>query len=627
MDVRRRGRARRDQAARRDAPTSAADVGSGAQPDLPALDPAALQAEAPGMAALAEGLPAPIEPASAGATGETTHSATERHMVGSAAIITVGSLLSSLLGMVRLETINAFFYGGASGAFTFALRPIQQISDLLVGGSVSGALIPTFVDYAKDDDRAELRHIACTVANLVAILMTVALVGVALGAPYFIPFETAKFSPADQRLTIQLVQIAALSLLGLGLYAVGSALLYALKEVVYPAFATGIYHIGVIVCGILVLLYALHSAGVPLSAALHGDASNPAIALARQMGARGLAAGAAIGAAGEFALLLPGLRKVLRHWTPVLDLRHPAVRQILRLYAPLLTGLILSVLAQNLDSTLMGSTPGGAEQNTTSFWSAVTLIQFPVGLVSAALSFSVLPVLAGASNERDHAGFKRTLVLGMRLGLLLMVPAMVGLLVLGTPIMALLFQHGTCGTGCTYRNVLALRNMAYQLPFIAFDQLLIAAYYARKNTLVPMLVGIASIGCYVAVAVPFYGSVGLPALALANAVQNSSHAIILFVLLTLAMGDLGLRALASGTLRIALAALGMAAAGLGVLALLSHLNPRLFTVSTTGGAALLFVLAGGAAVAVYFALAWLLRIPELSLLGGIVRKRLGRARS
>jgi putative peptidoglycan lipid II flippase len=203
---------------------------------------------------------------------------------------------------------------------------------------------------------------------------------------------------------------------------------------------------------------------------------------------------------------------------------------------------------------------------------------------------------------------------------------MVGLLVLGSPIMALLFQHGTCGAGCTYRNVLALHNMAYQLPFIAFDQLLIAAYYARKNTIVPMLVGIASIACYAAVAVPFYGSVGLPALALANAVQNSSHAVILFVLLTLAIGDLGLRELANGTLRIALAAVGMAVAGLTTLTVLSRLDSHLFTVGTTGGATLLVVLAGAAATAVYFVLAWLLRIPELSLLGGIVRKRLGRAR-
>src|SRR6185437_10289650 len=60
-------------------------------------------------------------------------------IIAAAAIIMTGQLLSSVLGLVRIETLNVLFYGAASGAFIIALRPIQQISDLLVGSSVSGA--------------------------------------------------------------------------------------------------------------------------------------------------------------------------------------------------------------------------------------------------------------------------------------------------------------------------------------------------------------------------------------------------------------------------------------------------------------------------------------------------------
>ena len=564
--------------------------------------------------ALAAGEPAPASEASAG----------HRRVVKSAAIIMLGNLLSSVLGMVRIETINALFYGAASGDFTTALRPVQQVSDLLVGGSVSGALIPTFVDYSSPDRREDLRHVYCSVANLVALLMALAFVGLAVAAPFFVPLETGGYSPHDRQLTVQLVQIAALSLLGLGLYLVGSALLYALKVVVYPAFATGIYHVGVIACGTLVLVYALHRAGLPLAAGLHAGSSDPTVAVAREVGARGLAAGAALGAAGEFLLLLPALRRVIVHWRPVLDLRHPAVRQILRLYAPVALGLVLSVAAQNLDVTLLNNTPGGPQKNITSYWSAVTLIQFPVGLVAAALSFSVLPPLAAAATVGDLAGFKRTLSLGFRLGLLLMIPAMVGLLVLRVPIMALLFEHGACDAGCTYRNVLALQNMSYQLPFIALDQLLIAAYYARKNTVVPTLVGVASIACYAVVAVPFYHTVGLPAMAFANAVQNSSHAVILFVLLTLAIGSLELRGLVGGLARLGLAAAGMTAVCWILLALLPRLSASLFSLQHLAGQLLTVLLVGGAGTCVYFVLAAWLRVEEVHTLGTIVRRRLSR---
>lgn len=562
---------------------------------------------------------------SAPSTTADVRDAAHHRIVSSAAIISLGSLLSSVLGMVRLETINALFYPLAQGAFVTALRPIQQLSDLLAGGSVSGALIPTFVDYSARERRDELRHVYSTVANLVALVMIVSLVGLALAAPYFIPFETQKFTPEDQQLTVQLVQIASLSLLGLGLYFVSSALLYALKEAVYPAFATGIYHVGIMVCGILVLLFALRQAGIPLSTALHHGAETSALHAARMMGARGLAVGAAIGAAAEFLLLVPALRKVLRVWRPVLDLRHPAVRQILRLYAPIAVGLVISVAAQNLDISLFGRTPGGAEANTASFANTQTLVQFPVGIVAMALSLAVLPALAAAASANDTARFKRTLGLGFRLGLLLMVPAMTGLLVLGTPIMALLFQHGTCFHACTDRNVLALQNNVYQLPFIALDQLLIAAFYARKNTIVPMLVGIASIIFYAAAAVPFAQSIGLPALSFANALQNTSHAVILFGLLSLAIGNLGLRDMASGLARIGLAALAMAGVSWLVLAALPRISSTLFSLDAISGQILTVVLAGGAGVVAYFGLALALRVAEVRMLGDIVRRKLGRA--
>jgi putative peptidoglycan lipid II flippase len=543
--------------------------------------------------------------------------------VASAGIIAVGQLLSSVLGFVRIAVLNVLFYPVASGPFVTALRPIQQINDLLVGGSVSGALIPTFVDFSADGQRDELRRIYSTVVNLVLIVMAVAALGVIVAAPAFIPFETQKFTPADQQLTILLVRIAAFSLFGLGLYAATSALLYGLKHVVFPAFATGVYHIGIVGCGIVALLLAAGSLHLPLGSVLQSGGAGPAVLQARSLGARGLALGAAVGALGEFLILLPGLRRARVMWRPALDLRHPAVRQILRLYGPIAVGLIISVLYQNLDVTLIGRTPGGAEANATALASGTVLTQFPVGLVAAALSFAVLPPLTAAVTRADIGDFKRTLRFGIRLGLLLMVPAAVGLYVLRVPIAAMLFQHGACDAGCTYRNTLAIQNYAYELPFIVLDQLLIAAFYARKNTLVPNVVGVVSIAFYVVVAVPFGRSIGMPALAFADAAKNTGHALILLVLLTLAIGSLGMRDLLGGVGRLLAAAAAMALVAWGALQLLPRLAPSVFTLSTTGGRVALVAAAGGASAVVYFVVVAALGVAELRVAGSIVRARFG----
>ena len=569
----------------------------------------------------------PVVSAAAGQGDESAQAgagaSSRRRILTAATVIMVGSLLSSILGMVRIEALNIFFYGAASGAFVIALRPIQQLSDLLVGGSVSGALIPTFVDYSKPEQREELRRVFNTVFNLVVILMALAVGVLVIIAPTLIPFYLTKESHADQGLTVRLVQIAALALFGLGLYAATSGLLYALRDVVYPAFATGIQHVGVIVIGLAALVAGALIVGVTPLGAIFSHQTGGTLDMARTIGAYGLAAGLVIGALCEVVILIPGLRKAHIHWRPVLDIRHPAVRQIIRLYAPIAAGLIISVAQQNLEIYLLGHAPGGVAENATALQSATTLVQFPTGLVAAALSFAVLPPLTDAANRNDTADFKRTLILGFRLGLLLMIPACVGLIALRTPIMALLFQHGTCDAGCTVRNALALQNYAYQLPFLALDQLLIAAFYARKNTIIPVVVGVISIGFWALVAVPFATTIGLPAIALANAALNSGHAIILLGLLTLAIGNLGWRELSNGLARIVLAAIAMGLVCWGGLVLLPHLSAHLFTLDNLRGQALTVILVGGVASVVYFALVAALRVEEVGMLSGIVRARLG----
>jgi putative peptidoglycan lipid II flippase len=556
-------------------------------------------------------------------TAPEAESASGRQVVRSAAVSTIGTLLGSALGFVRLIAINLLFYGGASGAFTTALRPVQQISDLVVGGSVSGALIPTFVDYGQEERRAELRTVYNTVATLVTILMVLACAGVVIAAPYFVPLETQRFSPADQQLTVRLVQIASVSLLGLGLYAVGSALLYALKQVVFPAFATSLYHLAIIICGSVVLVWALYQAGLPLDAALQPGAGNSLIEMARAQGAHGLAIGAAVGAAAEFLLLLIPLRRILKVWRPALHLRHPGVRQVMRLYGPLLFGLFITLIMQNIDVTLMGLTPGGAAQNATSFANAIPLIQFPLGLVAAALSFSILPVLVAAANKNDLIGFKRTLTLGFRLGTLLLAPAAVGLFLLAKPIMTLLFQHGACDSGCTYRNVLAVQNLSLQIPLAAFNLLLIAAFYARKNTITPALLLLVSMGCYLAIAVPFAPTIGLPAIAFANSLALITYTVLMYITLSLSIGALNIRQQIDNLWRLALAAAGMALVIWVSLQYLETLDISYFSEKIAIGRLLTIVVVGLAGSASYFLLAAALRVQEIKMAGSMLLRRVG----
>jgi putative peptidoglycan lipid II flippase len=252
---------------------------------------------------------------------------------------------------------------------------------------------------------------------------------------------------------------------------------------------------------------------------------------------------------------------------------------------------------------------------------ATLLIQFPGGLVASALSFAVLPTLTAYMRDNDLERFKSMLLLGFRLGLLLMIPAAAGLIVLQLPIVQLLFMHKNFTYDQAVLTGIALQNYSYQLPFLAIDQLLLAAFYARKNALLPVIVYIVSILGYLAVALPFWQTVGMPALALANAAQNIMHAIVLFILLRRAIGSLHLRGILPALLKILVATVVLVVVAWGVQ---YGLGQILSSIDTFVRSLIIVVVAGGVAGGIYFGLLILLKVEEVSLLKGAVMAKLGR---
>ena len=530
-------------------------------------------------------------------------------IVKSASLVALGNLGSSVLGMVR-QSFIASTGAAISGPFLSAISPAQKFNDFIINGAVPGALIPTFNDYAAPEKREELRRLVFTIVNLVLLVMGVSSIIYFFIAPWFVNSVLARgYTPTERLLTLQFTRIIFFSLLALGPFSVLQAALYAQKEFGWTSVATAAYHggiiVGAIVTSILGRLY---------------------------FGEYGLAFGVILGTMGEVALLIPGMRKTHLKYMFVLDLKHPALSKILKLYGPVAFSFFVTACFGFLDQFFATQTPCasfmshthqvcGAE-NFSAMNFATLLIQFPGGLVASALSFAVLPTLTTHIREGESERFKSTLLLGFRLGLLLMIPAAAGLIVLQMPIVNLLFHHGGFTSDQARLTGTALQNYSYQLPFLAIDQLLIAAFYARKNTLIPVTVGAVSILGYLAVALPFWKTVGMPALALANSVQNTTHALILLVILRMAVGSLNLTGILPALLKILLATAIMFAVAWGIQ--LGLANIGLFSLSTFSGSLLTVIVAGGIAAAVYFGLVVVLKVEEVTMLKGAVMAKLGK---
>lgn len=537
-----------------------------------------------------------------------------------ALILMMGSVASRLLGVVREQVIAGLFGATAiTDAFTAASRLPTTVYDLLIGGMISAALVPVFSDYV-DGPRSELSRLVSSVTNLLVAMLAVVLGGLYLLAPWLMRFYAAGFDENTQRLSVELVRFMLPAVLFMGLSGVLTALLYARRRFGLPALAMSGYNGGIVL---------------------------GALAFYLPLGVGGLVAGVVAGALLQLVVQLPAWRGLSYRlgW----DLSQPALRRLIVLYLPVAAGLVVSAVGIAIDSNLVSRT---GEGNMAAMRFATTLIQFPLGLVAAATSFALLPILSrqasalagppeteplfetarqesaigdqpplltssalGRADPLSSGGeYKATLALGIKAMLILILPASVGLVVLREPLIRLLFQHGAFDAEATARTATAFLFYAPGLPAAAVDQLLIFAFYARKNTIVPVLVGVVGVLIYLATGLALLGPMGMPGLALANSVQWIGHALIMAGLLWRALG--GLRKLGLGTC----AAKVMVAAGVMGMALVTvmEVSPP---PQDVGGLAAHLALASGGGAGLYAALLALFRLEEVALLWQMAKAR------
>lgn len=525
-----------------------------------------------------------------------------RRIARSATLIMLGSITGRVLGLVREQTIAALFGATAAASiFSAANRVPTMVYDLLIGGALTAALVPVFSEYAERDARrgssmeaSEAGHTelgtlsGAVLMAALSLLLPVVLALVFLARP-LMGLMGVGFDPGVQEEGIRLVRLALFAVVLQGCSAVLMGVAYALHRVTLPAFAPAAYNLGIIVC---------------------------ALVLTRWLGVTSLIVGMLIGAAGQFLLQLPGMRGV--HLRLRFSFGHPGLRRIVALYTPVAAGLVVSVGVVTLDTRLASQT---GEGSLAAMRYATTLVQLPLGLVATALSFASLPVLSrfGANGARD-AAFKRTLAMGLKAGVLLVMPAAVALIVLRVPVVQLLFQHGRCAADCGQVTATALLFYAPQIPFVVADQLLIAGFYALQNTRLPMLVGVLGAGVYVAVALATVGPFGMTGLVLANTLQNSVHAVVLLGFLWQAAGSFWDERLMGATARV------VAAGGVMALALwgLQHL---MAAPSGTVHLLLYLAFAGTVALVVYVGALLAMRSEELAFARTLIVGRVRRTRT
>ncbi len=415
----------------------------------------------------------------------------QKSVARSAGIVSIAVMLSRVFGLVR-EMIFARYFGAGFlyDAYVVAFRIPNVLRDLFAEGALSAAFVKVFTDYQINKGEKEAWRLASLVLNALAVVMSViCIVGILLSRQ-FVNLVADGFSPEKAALATTLTQIMFPFILLVALAAVAMGVLNTKGVFGVPASASTVFNIVSILFG-LGLAYYLSGGGW-----LNSGDKNAVPEASAQWAIIGMAIGTLIGGAFQFLMQLPSLFKVGFRFSPVLSFTDEGVRKVIALMTPAILG-TSAVQINVLINTYFVSGIDGA-QGWLSY--AFRLMQFPIGLFGVAVGTAAIPVLSRLASENKMQEFRDTISSSMNLVFLMTLPSACGLIVLGEPIVRLIYERGKFDATATSMTAIALVGYSIGLTGYAAIKILSPAFYALNDAKTPMMIAITSI------AVNFIGS-------------------------------------------------------------------------------------------------------------------------
>jgi putative peptidoglycan lipid II flippase len=500
----------------------------------------------------------------------------DHRIARAAGVVMAGFGLSTALGLLnRVLYTRAFGATGELDAFLTANRLPDLLFNLLAGGALASAFLPTFSNLLARQERADAWRLASATAQWVLLALGSLSALAWLLAPGLIRLLAPGFDPAQVQLAASLLRIQLLAPTLFGLSGLLMSTLQAHQRFLLSALAPSLHWLGWIVASLLF---------VPAG------------------GIHGLAWGVVLGAGLHLLIQLPALRGLGARFTPTFGLDLPALRQVGRLMAPRLFGVAM-VQVHFLVNIILAS--GMSAGSLVGLTLAFSLMLMPEVVIAQAVATAALPTFSSLAALGKREEMRAALATTLRGLVFLSLPASLGLMLLRRPIVSLLFERGAFDARSAELAAWPLLWYAAGLMGHAVVELVSRAFYALQDTRTPVTVGALAMALNVAFSLIFsawFSRSGWPphgGLALANSLATGLESLALLLLMGRRLDGLELGRQGAGLRAAAVAGAGM---GVGLWGWLQWAGARPAWLVALGGVAL-----GGL---LYWGAALLLRSPD-----------------
>ena len=382
----------------------------------------------------------------------------------STSLVSLMTFISRIMGFVR-DMLLAYLFGAEAGidAFYVAFRIPNFMRRLFAEGAFAQAFVPTLSEYQKTHSPEDVRtFIARVSGHLGAVLSLITVIGI-LASPVIIFIFAPGFGEGSERtmLSTEMLRITFPYLMFISLTAMAGAVLNTYGYYGVPAFTPVFLNI----CMILAACY------------LSPYLSHPVV---------GIAWGVFIAGIVQLVFQIPFLYRRGLLVVPRLHRGDPGVKKVMKLMVPALFGVSVAQLNLMVDSIFASFLPVGS---VTWLYFTDRLTDFPLGVFAVAIATVILPNLSRRHIEENHEKFSHHLDWGLRLILLIGIPAGLGLLIFSVPMLATAFGYGKFIAFDVTQTQKSLMTLSLGLPAFMMIKVLASGFYAKQDIKTPVKVG------------------------------------------------------------------------------------------------------------------------------------------
>jgi len=417
-----------------------------------------------------------------------------RRLALNTAIFAAATALSRVAGLAR-EVVQASFFGTSKSisAFQLASQIPNLFSNLFSQAALGAAFVPIFTELLQAGRKREAFRLASSLFWLILFslgALTLVYMGI---AGVVMPLFTGSSIPAALATGLSRVLFPVVLLLSLtGLFV---AILQSYDEFSIPALAPAVWNVVIVV-----LLVILHGRFKSHENSVYAYAIAWLVATIVQ-----------------FLMIAWALRRVEYSLSFALDWRDRRVHQVLILFLPvtLTVGIInLDIFINAGFGALVGPYAPAAIND------AFRLYMLPQGIFSVAVATVLFPTLSRMANARNAGGMRRTLGNGIRQINLMLIPSAALMAALATPIVRLVYEHGSFGPLSTHYVSEALFWFAFSLPFAGVNLLLSRTFFALQRPWIPTKLAAINVVVDIIVSVALYKPLGIAGLVLGTVAAN-----------------------------------------------------------------------------------------------------------